>query len=65
MYMVEIRLQYYYLGFILYILNVLKIYNYWVWAQSRRSKSSISMGKLFLRILNNGKKNDSKISILN
>ena len=65
MYMVEIRLQYYYLGFILYILNVLKIYNYWVWAQSRRSKSSISMGKLFLRILNNGNKNYSKISIVN
>ena len=65
MYMVEIRLQYYYLGFILYILNVLKIYNYWVWAQNRRSKSSISMGKLFLRILNNGNKNYSKISIVN
>ena len=65
MYMVEIRLQYYYLGFILYILNVLKIYNYWVWAQSRRSKSSISMGKFFLRILNNGNKNYSKISIVN
>ena len=46
-----------FLGFFWDIKNVLMMYNYWVWAQSRRSKSSIWLVSIwelvFKKLFNN------------
>ena len=59
-----------FLGFIWDILNISTMYKYWVWVQSRRSKSWIWMGTFsesaFLKWLNNDEKwsKNSKVNLL-
>ena len=53
-----------FLGFIWDRLNVFMMYNYWVWAHSRRSKSWIWMGTFFRIFLNINDDDENKEKII-